>query len=89
MTPLDVLHKAMAWVNPVFRTVGKGPPGEIIGRLTPEEREILKGLRSEDIRPGKVPYYGHWGGNYQAWDFEQDFRRRKEEFDRTVLKLVR
>lgn len=44
-----------------YRPTGK--PGEAIERLSPEERELLKELKAEDLKHDRWPLYDGWFGD--------------------------
>lgn len=57
-TPLELL-RAMVETAAMMRCLDsiKRKPGDQVARLSPEERELLKGLKAEDTLRDRVPYY--------------------------------
>jgi hypothetical protein len=59
-----------------------GKPGEMIERLSDEEREVLKELKSDDIDPTKIPGPAYYCGDYYTdYAADQKFRADKLLFD--------
>lgn len=53
-----------------------GKPGEVIEKLSPEEREILKGLTSEEVQNSSVPFDQYICDEY--WEKKSEEERYKE-----------
>lgn len=96
-TPLDVLEIAMArggWPSLLssrsFRRY-QGRPGEIIEKLTPEQRATLRELRSDDVGEGKISRYAAWLGydGYNPGELHAEtIHKMLAEFDRKVLRMA-
>lgn len=96
-TPLDVLEIAMArggWPSLVssrsFRRY-QGRPGEIIEKLSPQQRVTLQELRSDDVAEGKVSRCAAWLGydGYDRGELRADtVHTMLAEFDRKVLRMA-
>lgn len=95
-TPLDVLETAMARggrpslvLSRSFRRY-QGRPGEIIEKLSPEQRATLRELRSDDVADGKVSRDAAWLG-YDGYDRGElragTVHKMLAEFDRKVLRI--
>lgn len=68
-----------------------GKPGEMIERMAPEDREILKDLKAEDISDDKVTkgnvYLAAEQANYLSWDYyTKMIKEAKLQFDTKILK---
>jgi len=57
-TLLATIANASIWrrILQADRPNKNSKPGEVIQKLSAEEREILKGLKSDDIKDDKLPY---------------------------------
>ena len=97
-TAMDMLQRAFAKGRISFFLNGdihdsRRPkkPGEIIQGMTDEERELLKGLKSDDIAEGKLDRYAPYL-QYQTRDerhrasFLEEAKKLMSKFDRKILK---
>jgi hypothetical protein len=85
----DALHDAVIFIPDAYRSgpgyKSKHGPGQYVARMSPERRELLSQLKSDDIRA--VPAYLIQGSD--RYYFEQRLSEEKLKFDREVLGIVR
>ncbi|HUU88150.1 MAG TPA: hypothetical protein VMX17_10410 [Candidatus Glassbacteria bacterium] len=88
--PIEILDKIINQIHLgvlSFRNKKKwkGKPGEIIEKLSEEERKTLEGLKSEDISEEKTGSLAAWAGHVSD-DSESTLREMKLKFDEVIKK---
>jgi hypothetical protein len=86
--PIDILQEAIArglLGLSSHRRKSPGKPGEVIKKMSDENRKILKNLKSEDVSEAKLGTLGAWAGHIGNY-FEEQFKDLKKEFDKRILK---
>jgi hypothetical protein len=83
MKPTEVLDKAMFWVSGLFSRRYK-KPGEVIERLSAQDRSVLQNLKSEEISPDVIREEDIFGDD--AYYQNKEFQESKLEFDKRMKK---
>lgn len=82
---LDITIARATWAGGARRP--KGKPGEFVASMSEEIRAQLRGLKSDDIAPGKLMAYAAYIGDDSGQRMKEYIRSECLKFDRDVLRL--
>lgn len=82
MTPYEALQRAMFYVSGLCsqRTLNK--PGAVIERLTPETRDALKDLKSDEIGPDAMGLHTNYYVDTRELAKEKEYVQDRLDFDK-------
>jgi hypothetical protein len=86
ISPIEAFKRAMFRISFLSSRLFEKKPGAVIARMSEEEREALKGLKSSEIDGSKeritdLTYYSDFDGHYEKKKFEKEML----EFDKKIL----
>jgi hypothetical protein len=88
MSAISVFNQIKWWVSTISsRVFPKNKPGEVIERLSPEERQQLSQLKSEEINESlRLDEYWKHVCQGDKYYYNKEVEELKESFDKKVLK---
>jgi hypothetical protein len=86
MTPIEAFRRAFFYVSGLCSSRTENRPGAVIERLSPEAREALSQLKSEDIGPEvRLSSYEQLTGTEEYYR-DREFKKDRLDFDKKILK---
>jgi hypothetical protein len=86
ISPWEALQRAMHYITGLCSQQTLNQPGAVIQRLSPETRQALQGLKSDDIGSDKQDLQLKYYINTREQLQEEEYRKDRLNFDKKILK---